>query len=119
MKFTALTASLLACSSLTSALISLSYVPTSDGRIRIGDSIRVKWTTDGTYVCNLFSFSSSSSSFVSVAKHKLTLPQDLSLNLNKIENEKWSTEKTAFENLRQQAGEGEFLFEIPGVKANK
>jgi hypothetical protein len=45
--------------------------------------------------------------------------QNLSLNLNKIENEKWSTEATAFENLRQQAGDGEFLFEIPKVRANK
>jgi hypothetical protein len=51
--------------------------------------------------------------------YQLTLPQDLSLNLNKIENEKWTTEKTAFENLRQKAGDGEFLFEIPKVKANK
>jgi hypothetical protein len=57
--------------------------------------------------------------FVSVAKHKPTPPQDLSLSLNKIENEKWSIEKTAFENLRQQAGDGELLFEIPKVKANK
>jgi hypothetical protein len=45
--------------------------------------------------------------------------QDLSLNLNKIENERWSTEATAFENLRQQAGDGEFLFEIPKVGANR
>lgn len=45
--------------------------------------------------------------------------QDLSLNLNKIENEKWSTVDTAFENLRQQAGDGEYLFEIPKVKENK
>jgi hypothetical protein len=53
MKFTAITAGPLACSSLASALVSLSYEPTRDGRIRIGDSIRVKWTTDGTYVCDL------------------------------------------------------------------
>jgi hypothetical protein len=45
--------------------------------------------------------------------------QDLSLNLNKIENEKWSTVETAFENLRQQAGDGEYLFEIPKIKENK
>jgi hypothetical protein len=65
-------------------------------------------------------FSSSSFSTSSFVKeHQLTQTQDLSLHLNKIENEKWSTEKTAFENLRQQAGDGEFLFEIPVVKANK
>ncbi|KAI4753534.1 hypothetical protein E4T52_14366 [Aureobasidium sp. EXF-3400] len=93
MKLTALTAGLMACFSFASALVSLSYIPTEDGRIRIGDSIRVKWTTDGT--C------------------------DLSLHLNKIENEKWSTVDTAFENLRQQAGDGEYLFEIPKVKENK
>jgi hypothetical protein len=50
MKYTAITAGLLAYSSLASALVSLTYEPTSDGRIRIGDSIRVKWSTDGTYV---------------------------------------------------------------------
>jgi hypothetical protein len=54
MKFTALTASLLAYSSFASALISLTYETPSDGRIRIGDSIRVKWSTDGTYVCQPF-----------------------------------------------------------------
>jgi hypothetical protein len=47
------------------------------------------------------------------------ITQDLSLHLNKIENEKWSTVDTAFENLRQQAGDGEYLFEIPKVKENK
>jgi hypothetical protein len=51
MKFTAVTAGLMAYSSFASALVSLGYVPTEDGRIRVGDSIRVKWTTDGTYVC--------------------------------------------------------------------
>jgi hypothetical protein len=71
MKFTALTVSLLAYSSFASALVSLTYETPSDGRIRIGDSIRVKWSTDGTYVRNPFP-SSSSSSFVSVAKHNLT-----------------------------------------------
>jgi hypothetical protein len=54
MKFTALTAGLLAYSSLASALVSLSYEPTGDDRIRIGDSIRIKWSTDGTYVCKPF-----------------------------------------------------------------
>jgi hypothetical protein len=53
MKFTTITAGLLAYSSIASALVSLSYEPTSDGRIRIGDSIRVKWSTDGTYVRDL------------------------------------------------------------------
>jgi hypothetical protein len=58
MKFTAITAiaaGLLACFSLASALVSLSYEPTGDGRIRIGDSIRVKWSTDGTYVRDFLS----------------------------------------------------------------
>jgi hypothetical protein len=45
--------------------------------------------------------------------------QDLSLTLNKIENEKWSTVDTAFESLRQRAGDGEYLFDIPKVKENK
>jgi hypothetical protein len=53
MKFTAITAGLLAYSSIASALVSLSYESTSDGRIRVGDSIRVKWSTDGTYVRDL------------------------------------------------------------------
>jgi hypothetical protein len=55
MKFTAITTGLLACSSIASALVSLSYEATQDGRICIGDSIRVKWSTDGTYVRDLLS----------------------------------------------------------------
>lgn len=50
MKFTTIAASVLACSSIISAFESLDYVPTHDGKIRIADTIKVKWSTNGTYV---------------------------------------------------------------------
>jgi hypothetical protein len=50
MKYFTLTTSLLACSSIVQALVSLIYIPTEDSKIHIGDSIRVKWTTEETYV---------------------------------------------------------------------
>jgi hypothetical protein len=53
MKYFTLTTSLLACSSIVQALVSLTYIPTEDNKIHIGDSIRVKWTTEETYVRSL------------------------------------------------------------------
>jgi hypothetical protein len=53
MKYFTLAASLLAYSSIAQALVSLTYIPTEDDKIHIGDSIRVKWTTEETYVRSL------------------------------------------------------------------
>ena len=59
MKFTAIFGRLVAFSTLTHAAINLSYTPESDreGRVVLGENVRIAWESDKTYV-GLHSFSS-------------------------------------------------------------
>ncbi|THY23982.1 hypothetical protein D6D01_05795 [Aureobasidium pullulans] len=93
MKFTAITAGLLTFSTLGQAAINLTWTPDEVGRIRIGDEIRVSWETDRTY--------------------------DLEFKFVKWQRDGWKPITTSFQMLRQPAGEGGYVFEVPRVPHNK